>query len=364
MLCSGCELGKLRQALAGPAQSLLGRLQVAIADHAQPLEHLLHLLLGVGVGDLEVAEVVEHVPQLLLQPLVAVAHPAAHLALDQPGVVQVLALRAGKAIGPGQGARGLVDGSDRLPLHGEDPRDLLAEFAAGVVELPGGILLGDDPQADLAALAQVRPLDRVEVAGIGVEGDDRADGELERFQLPDVVEFLVLDEGRLGRGRLVVGRRPERNRHGFVRFRISRRDLVEQPRGMEAEIVIQLDMDGNHGVGGNVAVGPGLGDDDAGSLIPEHLHVVAGGVAVAESLVVLKREPEPDVVLHGEAGLEAGPGRVERDALGGRLVSQVEHGGGQRLVGLGVELDLGSFQGAERGQARRQRLIGDAGVLR
>ena len=156
-------------------------------------EHLLHLLLGVGVGDLEVAEVVEQPADLLFEAVVAVAHPAADLALDHPGVVR------GRRAASRAGGRscssvrvGLVDGGDRLLLHGEDPRDLLAELAAGVVELAGGVFLGDDPQPDLAALAQVRALDRVEVAGVGVERDDRAAGELQRREVPVVVDLLVL----------------------------------------------------------------------------------------------------------------------------------------------------------------------------
>ena len=102
-------------------------------------------------------------------------------------------------VGLGQGAHGVVDRRDRLLLHGEDARELLAQLALRVVELASRVFLGDDPQADLAALADVRPLDRVEIAGVGVEGDDGPDGELERGQLPFVGDLLVLDEARSAR---------------------------------------------------------------------------------------------------------------------------------------------------------------------
>ena len=84
----------------------------------------------------------------------------------------------------GQPAVGVVDGSHRLLLHREDAGQLLAELAAGVVELAGGVFLRDDPQTNLAALADVRPLDRVEIARLAVERDDRARRQLERSQLP------------------------------------------------------------------------------------------------------------------------------------------------------------------------------------
>lgn len=84
-----------------------------------------------------------------------------------------------EAVGPGERTSGLIDRSDRLPLHGEDALDLLAQLSAGVVELPRGVFLGDDPEANLAALAQIGALDRVEVTGIGIKRDDRPDGQLQ-----------------------------------------------------------------------------------------------------------------------------------------------------------------------------------------
>ena len=104
------------------------------------------------------------------------------------GVVQVVALRLRQPVGLRERADGVVDRRDRLLLHREDARQLLAQLAAGVVELAGRVFLGDDPQADLAALAEVRALDRVEVAGIGMEGDDGPDRQLERGELPVVCD--------------------------------------------------------------------------------------------------------------------------------------------------------------------------------
>ena len=253
------------EALAGPGKALLGRLEVAVADHGEALEHILHLLLGLGIRELEVAEVVEHPPEPLLEPFIPVVHPAAHLPLDEPGVVEIVALGTGEAVGPGQGARGFVDRSDRLPLHGEDARDFLAKLAARVIELPRGILLGNDPQPDLAALAPVGALDRVEVAGVGKEGDERPGRQLERREVPFVGQFLMLDEGRLGPSGLVAGRRPEGDGHVLVGLGVSGGHLVHQAGGVEPEVVVQLDPDRDHGVGGDVAVGLGLGDDDAGA---------------------------------------------------------------------------------------------------
>ena len=70
--------------------------------------------------------------------------------------------------------------------------------------------------------------------------------------------------------------------------------------------------DGDHGVGGDIAVGLGLGDDDAGRLVLEHPRVVPHGIPVPEALGVLQIEPEGHVVLDREAGAESGPVRIER----------------------------------------------------
>ena len=78
-----------------------------------------------------------------------------------------------------EGTVRVLDRSDGLILHREDASELLAELAAGVVELAGGILLGDDPKAEFPALADVGPLEVVEVACVGIVGDDRADGEFQ-----------------------------------------------------------------------------------------------------------------------------------------------------------------------------------------
>ena len=126
--------------------------------------------------------------------LVAVVDPAGHLALNHRPVVEVVALLGREPIGLRQGAHGVFDRRDRLLLHGEDPRDLLAQLPLRVFELAGRVFLGDDPQANFAALADVRALERVEIAGVGIEGDDGPHRELERRKLPFVGDLFVLDE--------------------------------------------------------------------------------------------------------------------------------------------------------------------------
>ena len=80
------------EALGRASQTLLGRAEVLVANHAEPREHVFHLLLGIGVVDLEVPEVVEHAADPGTDTLVAVVDPAGHLALDHPRVVEVVAL--------------------------------------------------------------------------------------------------------------------------------------------------------------------------------------------------------------------------------------------------------------------------------
>ena len=60
-------VGVSLEALGGVRQPLLGRAEVVLADPLDARLHLLHLLLGVGVGDLEVAEVVEEPADLLVE---------------------------------------------------------------------------------------------------------------------------------------------------------------------------------------------------------------------------------------------------------------------------------------------------------
>src|SRR5262249_16777170 len=105
------------------------------------------------------------------------------------------------------------DGGEGLLLHGEDPRGLVADLAPGIVELAEDVLIGEHAQPDLAALAQVRAFQVVVVAGLGVERDDRARSEVERFEVPFVADLLVLDWAWLPRLLLGRGWLPERQRH-------------------------------------------------------------------------------------------------------------------------------------------------------
>ena len=183
----GLRPGSFLKAFRGVRQPLLGGAEVLLADALDARLHVLHLLLGVGVGDLEVLEVVEEPADLLVEAVGAVVDPAADLALDHLGVLEVVAAPAGRA---GRSSTACAGRPRRACLacflHGEDARGLLADLAALVVELAGDVLVGEDAQAELAALAQVRPLEVVEVAGVGVEGDDRAGRELQRGEVPVV----------------------------------------------------------------------------------------------------------------------------------------------------------------------------------
>ena len=140
---------------------------------------LFHLLLCVGIGDLEVAEVVEHAADPSREPFVAIGEAAADLTLNHRGVVEVIPLGLGEPVGLREGTVRVLNRRDGLLLHGEDAGHLLAKLATRVIELPGGIFLRDDPQAKLPALTDVGALDRVEVARVGIIGDHGADGKLE-----------------------------------------------------------------------------------------------------------------------------------------------------------------------------------------
>ena len=139
-------LGSLLDGLAGPRQRLFGRAEVTIAQHVELPEHVQHLLLSFGIGNLEIAEIVEQAAEFLLQAFFAIAHPAADLALDHAGVVQIIALGAGKLIGPGQRAGGFFDRRDRLALHGQNPGDLFTQLATAIVKLASRVLFRDDAE--------------------------------------------------------------------------------------------------------------------------------------------------------------------------------------------------------------------------
>ena len=91
-----------------------------------------------------------------------------------------------------QGPEGVVDRGLGLLLDREDPVDLLADGPLLVLELALDVLLGDDPEPHLAALADVGALEVVEVAALGVERDHGAGLEvLERREVPAVADLLA-----------------------------------------------------------------------------------------------------------------------------------------------------------------------------
>ena len=112
----GCVLV---EALGGTGQALFGRGEVLVTNHSQPREHILHLFLGIGAGDLEVSEVLKYAADPGADTVVTTVDAAVDLALDHPRVIQVVALRGLESIGLGQAAHGVVDRRDRLLLHGE-----------------------------------------------------------------------------------------------------------------------------------------------------------------------------------------------------------------------------------------------------
>jgi hypothetical protein len=160
----GRRLGEVVETLGGASEALFGRAQVLIANVADLIEHFFHLFLRIRVGDLEVAQVVEHPADPGTESLFTMGDPAADLPLDHRGVDEVVTLGLGEPVRLRQGAGRVVDRRDGLLLHGEDPRQLLSKLSARVVELAGCVLLRDDPQAHLPALADVGSLDGVKVA--------------------------------------------------------------------------------------------------------------------------------------------------------------------------------------------------------
>ena len=169
---------------------------MVLADTLDAGTHLLHLLLGVGVGILKFF-------RSSRKRRIFWSRPSVRLLIRLPTwrwIISPFLSSSRRGLGELAGlledAEGVLDGGDGLLLHGQDALGLLADRPALVVELAGDVLVGDDPEAELAALAQVGALEVVEVAGVGVEGDDRAGGELERGEVPGVADLLVLDGGR------------------------------------------------------------------------------------------------------------------------------------------------------------------------
>ena len=130
-----------------------------------------------------------------------------------------------------------------------------------------------------------------------------------------------------------------------MRLGLAGGELVDQPGRMEAEIVVELDPDGDGGVGGDVAVRLRLVDHDARGLVLEHPGVVADGIAVLEPFGVLEREPEGHVVLDREAGLERRPAGVEGDGLLAGLIAQVQLGPRPAACWPGLRARSGSPRG-------------------
>ena len=281
------------------------------ANHVHAREHVFHLLLRIGVVDLEVLEIVEHVRDPRANAFVAIIDAAGHLALDHRPVFEVVAVSGRQTIGLGQGSHGVINRRHCLLLHVEDAGQLFPQLAPCVIELADCVFLGDDSQANFAALADIRSPDRVKIACIAVESDHGPYLELQLGQFPSVRNLLVLGEARRDTRRILLLRRPERNGDFRVRLRVAGRQRVDKPGGVEAEVVIEGYAHRDRGVGRNVAIGPRFVDDHAWSLIAKPPHVVPHRFAVAKSLGVFQIKPEREVPFDWQRCLETSRTEIE-----------------------------------------------------
>ena len=89
---------------------------------------------------------------------------------------------------------------------------------------------GKDAQPQLAARAEVRAFWVVKVAGVGMEGDDRAGSQLQSGDVPLVVDLLMLD--RPSGPALGIEEREDDLLHG--RLGVAAGHFVEEPGGLDA----------------------------------------------------------------------------------------------------------------------------------
>ena len=232
------------ETLRGAGEPLLGGTEVLLADLLDAGLHLLHLFLGVGIGDLEVLQVVEEAANLLIEAVGRAVDPAADLALNHLGVLELVAVDGIGLLGLGDRPERVLDGGDGLLLHRED-RAVSSRISRRASSSSRRMSSSERiAQADLAALAQVRALQVVEVAGLGVERDDRAGRQVQRGEVPLVTDLLVLD--RPGWPRSPSGASQRGSATSCVGSEPAGGDLVEQAGRLDAEIVGDREDDRDH----------------------------------------------------------------------------------------------------------------------
>ncbi len=334
------------QGLAGLGETLFRGPKVLVLDAAGPGLKIAHLGRQVGIVNLERLQVFQELAQFFGESVRLAGDAVGDLPLDDARIGQVVPSGLVEMAGILQRAARLGDGRDGLALHLGEPGDQLADLALIGFKLAGDLLRGDDPQAQFAALAQVRAVEIVPVAGVGVERDDRARLEAERRKVPGVVVPVLLDRGGLGS--------PEGD-DLFPGGRLGalRRGVEQQPHGAQTVIVLRGDGQGNLRVSGHIAVIRRLLDGHPGGLVLEGADLEPGGVGlrVREALGIL----QVDGV---RAGLGDRQGRgqlpgIARDDLqrqGLALLPGGPQGGdGNRLVGLRRDLDAAAQHGLDLG---------------
>ena len=136
-----------------------------------------------------------------------------------------------------------------------------------------------------------------------------------------------------------------------MRLGVAGGEPVDQARRVEPKVVVKDHSHRNGRVGRNVAIGFRLVDHDPRGIVAETSHVVMHGVAVLESLGVFQIKPEAKVTGDSQSRLEPGPGLIEAREIAAGL-SAADLGMSQWLVRQTLELECGSFECAELGQAR------------
>ncbi len=153
---------------------MLGGAEVGVANAFDTSEHLLHLVAGVGVVDLEVFEIVEEALNLPIEAFGGVGDPTADLSLDGLSVLNFLPTSGIEFPDPIERSDRLLNRREGLVLHGQGPSNLFADCSPLIVQKGGDLLGFEDAKLQLPALAQLRTSDRVEVGRGGVEGQNRA----------------------------------------------------------------------------------------------------------------------------------------------------------------------------------------------